>query len=81
MQIFEKMGIPGPKPNFLFGNLLAFWRMVSLSLQIRTLLQTNFILTNVIINKHFINACFFFLLQPLFKKYQEWYREYGKTFG
>lgn len=29
MQIFEKMGIPGPKPNFLFGNLLSFWRMVS----------------------------------------------------
>ncbi|XP_022343234.1 cytochrome P450 3A24-like [Crassostrea virginica] len=45
MEIFEKMGIPGPKPNFLFGNLLSFWRM------------------------------------PLFKKYQEWYREYGKTFG
>lgn len=23
----------------------------------------------------------FHTLQPLFKKYQEWYREYGKTFG
>ncbi|XP_050396834.1 cytochrome P450 3A12 [Patella vulgata] len=24
-KIFKKMGIPGPSPNFLFGNLLALW--------------------------------------------------------
>lgn len=25
MQIFRKMGIPGPEPNFLFGNILSFF--------------------------------------------------------
>ncbi|KAK3094487.1 hypothetical protein FSP39_002359 [Pinctada imbricata] len=39
------MSIPGPKPNFLFGNLLSFFR------------------------------------KPFFQAYQDWYGEYGKTFG
>ncbi|XP_052771299.1 LOW QUALITY PROTEIN: putative cytochrome P450 CYP13A10 [Mya arenaria] len=26
MAAFKKLGIPGPAPNFLFGNLLTFWR-------------------------------------------------------
>ncbi|KAL3863942.1 hypothetical protein ACJMK2_005663 [Sinanodonta woodiana] len=39
------MAIPGPKPNFLFGNLLSFWR------------------------------------KSLHRSYQDWAKEYGKTFG
>ncbi|XP_060063954.1 cytochrome P450 3A24-like [Ylistrum balloti] len=45
MQVFGRMGIPGPRPHFLFGNLLSFFR------------------------------------KSFYIKYQEWYREYGKTFG
>ena len=30
MKIFKTMGIPGPSPNFLFGNMLAFWYKVRL---------------------------------------------------
>ncbi|XP_053407088.1 putative cytochrome P450 CYP13A10 isoform X1 [Mercenaria mercenaria] len=26
MAVFKRMGIPGPSPNFLFGNLLTFWK-------------------------------------------------------
>lgn len=26
MSVFRRMGIPGPSPNFLFGNLLSFWK-------------------------------------------------------
>lgn len=32
MKVFGRMGIPGPRPHFLFGNLLSFFRKVSINL-------------------------------------------------
>ena len=31
MAVFQEMNIPGPTPNFLFGNLLTFWKTVGIS--------------------------------------------------